>query len=97
MPLESRDVIKAWKAKGFELTPRQDHIEYQLKGSKVASHVSHGANHDISMGIEKKMAKQMHLSLGQFREFVSCTMSEQAYRRVLVEAGELPANLPEAN
>jgi len=80
----SRDLTRAWEAKGFVRTSRVDHCGYLLEGTSVKSFVSNGPVEDLGDELLSRIALQMHLTLPQLREFVRCDLSEAQYRAILV-------------
>lgn len=96
MAIERKAVLKALRKKGFREDSARDHIWYHLyvddKKSLVATRVSRGkARHrDLGDDLVWSMARQLHLSVSDFKRFVSCTISAERYVEILRAAGVDP-------
>ena len=93
--MESTDAAQALKSTGFEQSSRQDHDEYKYPHSLVRTHISRGPRYTLGPVLLKKMAAQVYLKPSQFEELVSCTLSGQAYKAILMEIGILAKELPQ--
>jgi hypothetical protein len=90
MPLDRKDIEASLEKKGF--TPVEgDHTFYVywttsgLKTS-VFTKTSHGSSYKtLSDELVGKMARQCAMSTGQFKNFVKCTLSREAYEEILIE------------
>ncbi|MGL4943185.1 MAG: hypothetical protein ACRC46_08335 [Thermoguttaceae bacterium] len=86
---KKQDVLQVLKRKGFELTSCGDHhcLTFYNRENKaiLKTKVSHGTSHrDIGDTLIGLMAKQCHLTKREFLELVDCTLSQEAYRDLLV-------------
>ena len=96
MPLKARDVKKSLKFKGFEEHSR-DHFYYFFiyngKKSQINTKISHGET-EIDDRNCSSMAKQIKLTNQQFKNFVECSLTEEAYLAVLIQAGHIVPQKP---
>lgn len=90
--LDSRRVEKSLLAKGF-VKDHGDHLFFRLfvNGKKTAIYtkISHGSRKTLGDGLVHMMAKQVKLSLPEFRDLVECRLSEEAYVKLLVESKQI--------
>ena len=97
MPTRSSRVIRtALEQKGFRLlvkSGRTDHDYYAFyaeeKKTSVWTKISRGSSHDVRDRLFSIMARECKLSTGQFLSFVDCSMAEDQYKRILVDAGHV--------
>jgi predicted RNA binding protein YcfA (HicA-like mRNA interferase family) len=93
VPLKARDVQAALLKKGFQKADNKDHQYFYLytngKKTSINTKISHGEKkiHDQNCS---NMAKQMRLTNGQFRDFVQCPLTGDAYLRILIDGNHLP-------
>lgn len=91
MPLKARDVKKSLKSKGFAEENR-DHFYYFFiykgKKSPINTKISHGET-DIDERNCSSMARQIRLTNQQFKNFVDCRLTEEAYVEALVKGGHI--------
>lgn len=91
MPLKARDVKKSLKFKGFAEENRNHFyyfFVYNGKRSPINTKISHGET-EIDDRNCSSMARQIKLTNKQFRDFVDCCLSQEAYVEVLIQAGHL--------
>lgn len=92
MPMERRLVKSVLEEKGFR-PGKGDHdfyFYYSFDGKKspVRTKISRGRNHrDISDGLISTMARQCQLSVGEFRDFVGCSLKRVDYDQKLRKLG----------
>jgi len=92
MPIKSLVVSSSLEAKGFKQA-NGDHsyyVYYSLAGKKspVRTKISHGGGgKDISDSLVAKMAKQCHLTIGDFKDLIKCPLSRERYEAKLAEQG----------
>lgn len=91
MTLESTDLEKALKKKGFEYEAG-DHKYYRLyvdgRATSVKTKVSHGPKHTLSSGLVNTIKKQMGLSSpNELKDFVECPLERNAYVERLKQRG----------
>jgi hypothetical protein len=94
MPFDTRKVINSLKKKGFKRGRNTDHeyyIFWSIDGIKPGAkiHFSHGGNEELSDDLLSRMARQISLSLSEFRDLIRCPMSQIEYEEVLREKGFL--------
>ena len=95
MPMERRVVEAALERKGFEIK-RRDHnfFVFRLKdGQKttVWTKTSYGSGYKtLSDSLLSAMARQCHLTRGQFTDLVECPLSREAHEAILRERKLLP-------
>jgi hypothetical protein len=87
MPIERKKVSAALLAKGFR-NRQNDHAFFCLwvgnQKTSVFTKISHGSGYkDLDDSLVGKMAKQVGLSIGQFRDYVECNLSENEYVEIL--------------
>ena len=93
MSIEREDIRYALTHKGFQEGRRaRDHDFYWLvvngKRTAVFTKLSTGTGHRTYRdGLVKKVAAQVKLTVPQFKQYVSCSMSHDEYLRVLRERG----------
>lgn len=89
MVVDSEALKRSLEKKGFVMDESDHHVyrhTYKGKVTGIWTKVSHGARHDISNGLLSAVKKQMKLrSPNQVQEFAKCTLSEDAYNRILIE------------
>lgn len=91
MPLKARDVEGALTSKGFKPAERDHTFYFFYQGGKktpIRTKISHGER-EISDTNCSLMARQMHLSGPQFRDFVDCTIKEPEYLALMIQGGHL--------
>jgi hypothetical protein len=72
---------------GFVLDESKKHptFIYWHNGLIVAkTHISHGSARDVSAGVISAMARQVGVSGPQLRDALSCTLSGESFRRLLL-------------
>lgn len=80
-----RNLKSSLTRKGFKLIQGAKHEKYHfigLDGKKIGvrTSMSRGASgRDLSKSMESMIAKQMGLTKTQFRDFVSCELSQEKY------------------
>ena len=95
MPMERRVVEAALGRKGFEIS-RRDHnfFAFRMKdGQKttVWTKTSYGSGYKtLSDSLLSAMARQCHLTRGQFADLVECPLSREACEAILRERKLLP-------
>jgi hypothetical protein len=96
VPLKARDVKKSLKAKGFGEENR-DHFYYFFvyngKKSPIHTKISHGET-DIDDRNCASMARQIKLTNPQFKNFVDCCLTKEAYLEVLIQTGHIVPQKP---
>ncbi len=84
--MKPTDVTCALTAKGFVEERSRRHIFFRISdndGTYLAqTHISHNRK-EIGNDLQRSMAHQMNLTLSQFKQFVSCTITEAQYRSIL--------------
>jgi hypothetical protein len=94
MPREKRTVESSLQKKGFVLKKR-DHnffIYWTISGlkSNILTKTSHAKQpKDISDNLLSRMAKQCYISRPDFLNLVDCSLTREAYEKLLYEAGIL--------
>lgn len=87
--LKTKEVQKNLCKKGFE-SHHTDHemFVYKINGKKseIRTKISHGET-EIGDPLISMMARQLHLSKNQFVDFAKCIMSEEEYRKELLQKG----------
>jgi len=83
--LDTSELKKALKKKGFRKTARKDEDEYEFPETTVRTHCSNGPKEDIGPVLEKLIATQMHISKEELRDFIRCPMKQDAYEAILRE------------
>lgn len=79
--------------KGFQREDTHHHVFHLLvdgKRSSIRTHISHGVP-EYGDTLLSQVKKQMRLSKRQLEDFINCPLSEQAYREILIEQGDIPA------
>ncbi|MGK5082981.1 hypothetical protein WDW37_06720 [Bdellovibrionota bacterium FG-1] len=98
MPRDKSVVETALRSKGFQQTEGDHHyfIYHRKDGKKTLAKTktSHGGKADLDDYLLGAMAKQCSLTKPQFLELVDCTLTRDAYERVLEEKD--PRNGPAA-
>jgi len=89
--LKAKDVESSLLKKGFA----RDNSHHRLfwfyhNGAKkqIRTRTSHD-DQDVVQYLQAKMASQMHLTKKEFMAFVSCTISEENYIKLMTERGHL--------
>jgi predicted RNA binding protein YcfA (HicA-like mRNA interferase family) len=85
--LNSKEIEKALKKKGFTLNESSDHRRLELWYEDkfvLATKVSHNGQ-DIDDGLIGQMAKQIKLNKKDFLDLVKCPLSSEAYLNKLSE------------
>jgi len=89
MPRDKGVVETALRNKGFQQTEGDHHyfIYHRKDGKKTLAKTktSHGSKSDLDDYLLGQMAKQCSLTKPQFLELVDCTLTRDAYERVLEE------------
>lgn len=91
MPLDRKDIEASLEKKGFAAV-EGDHtfyIYWTTSGLKtsVFTKTSHGSRYKtLSDALVGQMARQCKMTTGQFKNFVKCTLSREAYEAILIEA-----------
>lgn len=88
--INTRDLKRAWKKKGFLETDREDEYEVCYPNTMVKTHCSNGPTEDLRDTLTGKIAHQMHLTKNQLHNFVQCPLSQAQYEQILKDAGYLP-------
>ena len=96
MPLAAREVDSALTSKGFKKVDRDHHFYFLWHAGKITTirtKISHGEREisDTNCGL---MARQMRLTTPQFRKFVDCTIREEHYIQMLMDAGHIERQKP---
>jgi hypothetical protein len=87
------EVVRGLKKKRFRSEElREGHTRLVLldeddRETSVRTKVSRGPDHTIGKGLFSKMARQCHLTTGQFREYIDCPMEFPAYLEHLRSRG----------
>lgn len=79
--LSSKTTHQSLMKKGFKQAPGDDHkfIEFHYNGNFIAAtHTSHGTK-EIHDGIISAMSKQCKVNSGFFKQFATCTKSQEDY------------------
>ncbi|HAZ64720.1 MAG TPA: hypothetical protein DCZ72_14075 [Armatimonadetes bacterium] len=95
MPYSAHEVISALERKGFaEVGGDHVRLVYQTldgRDTHVMTKVSRGAGgRDVGQSLLGKMARQVHLTSGEFRNLVDCPLDRVGYEALLVERGIVP-------
>lgn len=88
--LKAKDIHSALTKKGFEVDKKSgntDHTYYRLfnaNGEKtsITTRISHGEK-EIRDPLIKKMSSQMMLKKKEFIKYVECTISREAYLKMV--------------
>jgi predicted RNA binding protein YcfA (HicA-like mRNA interferase family) len=84
--LKVRDIVSALLAKGFARSNR-DHnyffYYFNQKKSRIYTKISHGET-DIDPHLISQMSKQISLTTKQFKQFVDCPLTAEAYKEHLL-------------
>jgi len=99
MPRSKSDVDAALLRKGF-LSGGGDHdffIYHSVAGKKTRARTktSHGKGFDIGDNLLGQMAKQCHLTTGQFKDLVDCPMDRTMLEKALVARGIIDPPAPQ--
>lgn len=87
--LETKQIDKALKKKGFVIEERDHHFYFYKNDGKKTSintKTSHSAS-EIGNSLIKIMAKQLHLEKSEFERLIKCTLSGEEYKEILKEKG----------
>lgn len=91
--IESSELEKALKRKGFRVHPGGNHKLYYFyrngKQTSVRVTISHGKK-CYTDALLSYVCKQMELDKKQINEYVDCVLTEQKYRQILEGKGILP-------
>lgn len=95
MTLKKGAIDTALCGKGFTRKKSGDHWFYTLHVDGVKTSIftktSHGSSgSDVDDSLVGMMARQVRLSSGQFRQLVTCTLSEKDYLQVLRDNRHIP-------
>ena len=89
--IKTNKIKKALKKKGFQ-EHVGDHWRYVYcvdgKKTRIRTMLSHGKD-EYGNHLLAAVARQMHLSNVQLADFIKCPLTEDAYRELLVQAGEI--------
>lgn len=89
---KARDVRQALTRKGFREDRKRDHWFYFLyaggRKSAIYTKISHNET-EIGAGLLAVMARQLRVSPAQFALLIDCELSETAYIRLLIDAGQI--------
>ena len=84
--LKAKDASKALKKKGFSEDKKRDHFYYFFchdgKKSNIYTKISHNET-DLGLPLCSVMARQIKLSVSDFKEFVDCKLSAEKYLEIL--------------
>ena len=91
---DSKEFIKALKAKGFQLDRHSGddiyYFYYEGKKTNIYTKVSQGAREDLGPALVKRIQSQLHLSKYQLViDFAKCPMTHQQYIDSLKSGGLL--------
>lgn len=94
MPLKRTDIHDALLKKGFELgASHHSFFNYRTtKGlkSSIKTKTSHGTAHkEIADNLVSAMARQCKITNGQFKDLVSCKLSQIDYEKLLISGGHV--------
>lgn len=89
--IERDDIERALAQKGFQLRPG-DHRFYRLvvdgKETSIVTKVSTGTKYrTLGNDLVSRMARQMHLTAAQLKQFVDCSISAAEYVALLRTRG----------
>lgn len=88
MPIKASKIESALRKKGFTEDVSKSHKKYVMiidgKKTDINTHTSHG-HKEIDDTMMNKMAKQMRITRRQFDLFAECTLSEEQYKKILVD------------
>ena len=95
MTLKRGAIRKSLVKKGFIEEKKTKHLRYRYfhKDIRTRIHttVSRGSdNYDISDSLLSEMAKQIHLSVSDFRKLIECSISEHDYYNLVKEHIDIP-------
>jgi len=91
----AREIDSALSKKGFRRDNGHDHVFYYLtlangRNAGIKTKISHGVTGEtIDVNLTSLMARQLRLTKAQFLGFIDCTISEEDYRTILREQGEV--------
>lgn len=92
MPLKSLLVSQSLLAKGFKQDRARDHVYfffyYNGRRTAVRTKISHNER-EINDNLCAFMARQMGLTVRQFREFVDCSLTGKMYAELLIRSGRV--------
>ena len=80
-----REIDSALRKKGFRRERDGKHIHYFFEENPmIVTHMSHGMmGSSIDANLMSRMARQLHLSRGQFLDFIDCLLDQSGYRIIL--------------
>ena len=85
--LETKQIDKALRKKGFEKNTGDHNFYYYMNNGKktnIFTKTSHSAS-EINDSLIAKMAKQTYLEKSQFMRLIECTLSGEQYKEILLE------------
>jgi len=92
--LKTSSIKAALKRKGFiERDGDHHYYVYCIDGKKTSifTKISHSSD-EISDTLISAMARQTRLTKPKFTELVNCTLSEEDYRRMMIDEGNVILN-----
>ena len=92
MAIKRKDIISSLMRKGFSLHEGGSHtillFEHREARTAINTILSRGAK-DIGKNLKSQMARQIHLSSGDFARLVECELSYEGFVEVLRTKGVL--------
>jgi hypothetical protein len=92
VPIKVRDAAKVLQDKGFREEKDRDHVYYFFlrdgKKTGISTKISH-SERDLTDGLCGFMAKQLRLTMTQFRNLIECPLTYKLYLDHLVNTGYL--------
>jgi hypothetical protein len=84
--IRATKVATVLEAKGMERDENHHHMFRKQAGgvTTLVTRISHGAK-DIDDGLGRLMGKQLCLNLGEFRELIDCTLTEEMWDELVAD------------
>ncbi len=92
MALKCKDIVTNLRRKGFVLIEGGQHtrLVFQHEDAKAAvSTILSRGSKDIGKNLQARMARQLHISSGEFGKLVECELTQEGFMTVLRERGIL--------
>ncbi len=100
MPIKVRDAAQVLQQKGFKEERDRDHVYYFFrrdgKQTGISTKISHNER-ELTDSLCAFMARQLKLTMSQFRKLIECPMTYPIYLDHLIKAGhlkQLPQDTP---
>ena len=90
--LNVKEINAKLQKKGFVKGDTDHHCFYYMHNGKktgIWTKTSFGSNKDIGDSLILKMAKQVRLKKPEFMRLIECTLSQEAYKNLLIQNGEI--------